>query len=355
MTRGFGTLSRAMLKSFVRDRTALFFTVVFPLMFLVIFGGLLKNAGAPKAKVIEIGSVAVLDQIPAAAHADLDKVLQITRQSDEAAGLDSVRKGDFTALVEQQGDTVVVHYSAADNVRAGIVRSVLESLVQQANLAAAHSPQTLSVSAQQVEDKSLKNIQFYTPGLLGWAIATGATFGAALTLVTWRKKMLLRRLRLAPVKVPMIIGSRVGVSIGIALVQTAIFIGVGTLPYFGLQLSHDWWMAVPLVIAGTLAFLSIGLLAGAWAKTEESANVIVNLLVLPMAFLSGSFFPLEITPQWIQQLAKIFPLRHLVIGMQDVMVRGKSAVSVLPEIGILLGFAVVVSAIAWRVFRWDEV
>jgi len=114
-------------------------------------------------------------------------------------------------------------------------------------------------------------------------------------------------------------------------------------------------MAVPLVIAGTLAFLSIGLLAGAWAKTEESANVIVNLLVLPMAFLSGSFFPLEITPQWIQQLAKIFPLRHLVIGMQDVMVRGKSAVSVLPEIGILLGFAVVVSAIAWRVFRWDEV
>src|SRR5262249_40450171 len=212
------------------------------------------------------------------------------------AGLEAVRKGDYTALVEQQGNAVVVHYSAADNVRAGVVRSVMESLVQQANLAAAGTPPRFSVRADQVEDRSLKNIQFYTPGLLGWAIATGATFGAALTLVSWRKKQILRRLRLSPVGVPTIIGSRVGGSVGVALVQMAIFIGVGTLPYFGLKLSHNWWMTIPLVIAGTLAFMSIGLLAGAWAKTEESANVIVNLLVLPMAFLSGSFFPLEITP-----------------------------------------------------------
>jgi ABC-2 type transport system permease protein len=344
-----------MARGFVRDRTALFFTVVFPLMFLVIFGGLLKNAGAPKAKVVEIGQVAVLDQALADARTGLDKVLQIDRRTDEAAGLEAVRKGDYTALVEQQGAVIVVQYSAADSVRAGVVRSVLQSLVQHANLAASGAPPVLAFQDEQVEDKSLKSIQYYTPGLLGWAIATGATFGAALTLVSWRKKQILRRLRLSPVGVPTIIGSRVGVSVGIALVQTAIFIGVGTLPYFGLKLSHDWWMTIPLVIAGTLAFMSIGLLAGAWAKTEESANVIVNLLVLPMAFLSGSFFPLEITPAWIQQLARIFPLRHLVIGMQDVMVRGKSAASVLPELGILLGFAIVVSAIAWRVFRWDDV
>ena len=62
-------------------------------------------------------------------------------------------------------------------------------------------------------------------------------FGAALTLVTWRQKKILRRLRLSPVSTGDVVGARVGVSIAIALVQTAIFIGVALLPYFGLQLS----------------------------------------------------------------------------------------------------------------------
>jgi ABC-2 type transport system permease protein len=355
MMRGLGTLSRAMLIGFVRDRTALFFTIFFPLMFLVIFGGLLRNAGAPKTDVIEIGPVAAIDQLPPDARTELDKIFKVTKSTDAAAALDTVRKGDADAAIEQRGNAVVVHYSAADAVRSGTVRGIVESLVHNANQEATGVPPRFSVQAEQVEDKSLKAIQFYTPGLLGWAIATGATFGAALTLVNWRKKRILRRLRLAPVSVTSVIGSRVGVSIAIALAQTAIFLGVGMLPYFGLTLSPNWWMVIPMVIAGTLAFLSLGLLAGSFAKTEESANVTVNLLVLPMAFLSGSFFPLEITPTWVQQLSKVFPLRHMVIGMQDVMVRDRSPLSVLPEIGILLGFAAVVSFIASRVFRWDDV
>jgi ABC-2 type transport system permease protein len=355
MSRGFVSLSRAMVLGFVRDRTAVFFTVVFPLMFLVLFGGLFKDTGAPKAKVAEVGGVAVLDQLPAEAKAQIDKVLTITRVDDSARAIDQVRKGDQVAAIEQQGSTVVVHYSAADPVRAATVRSVLESLVQQANLIATGVPPRYSVDVAQVEDRSLKTIQFITPGLLGWAIATGATFGAALTLVTWRQKKILRRLRLAPVRTPAIVSARVGVSIGVALVQTAIFIGVAVIPYFGLKLSNYWWMSIPLVIAGTLAFMAIGLLAGAWAKTVEAATAAANLIVLPMAFLSGSFFPLDNAPKWLQNISEVFPLRHLVTAMQDVMVRGKGPASVLPELGLLVGFAAVLAAIAAWVFRWDDV
>jgi ABC-2 type transport system permease protein len=243
----------------------------------------------------------------------------------------------------------------ADQVRAATVQGIMQSLVEQTNVAASGSPPRFSLSAEQVEDKSLKTIQYITPGLLGWAIATGATFGAALTLVTWRQKKILRRLRLSPVRTPTIVSARVGVSILVALVQTAIFIGVALLPTFGLKLSNAWWMSIPLVIAGTLAFLSIGLLAGAWAKTTEAATAIANLIVLPMAFLSGAFFPLDNAPNWLQQLSKVFPLRHLVTAMQDVMVRGKGPASVLPEMGLLLGFAIVLAAIAGRIFRWDDV
>jgi ABC-2 type transport system permease protein len=352
--RGLRTLARVMLVSFMRDRISLFFAILFPLFFLVLFGGIFKNQGASSIPVQQIGAVPLIDGLPQDARVEINKVFKITRNDNEAAALDTVRKGDAAAAVEQHGDQLVVHYAAADQVSSGIVQGVLNSLVQQQNLAASGRPPRYSLTSDQVEDKSLKAIQYVTPGILGWAIASGATAAAAFTLVQWRKNKLLRRLRLTPVGTGAIVTARVGVSVGIALVQTAVFIGIAQLPYFGLKLSHYWWMSIPVVIAGTLAFLSIGLLAGAIAKTEEAAALITNLVVLPMAFLSGAFVPLDFSPHWVRVVANVFPLKHLVTGTQDVLVRGKGPASVLPELGILLAFAVVLAAIAVKAFRWED-
>lgn len=355
MMRGFGGLSTAMMRGFLRDRSAFFFTVLFPLMFLVLFGGLLKTSGVSRTEILQAGPVPIIDTLPSDARAELGELLKIEQRSDITKAMEEVRRGDFAAVIEQRGDRLVVHYSAADQVRAGTVRSVLAAVVDGANQAVTGMTPKFSLDSERVEDKSLKTIQFMTPGLLGWAIATGATFGAALTLVTWRQKKILRRLRLAPISLSSVVGARIWVSVLIALVQTAIFLGVAVFPYFGLQLSAYWWMAFPLVAAGTLAFLSIGMFAGAWAKTPETASAIVNLVVLPMAFLSGSFFPLDDAPSWLRTLSEVFPLKHLNDAMLDVLVRDRAPDAVLPEIGLLLGFAVVVSALAARLFRWDDV
>jgi ABC-2 type transport system permease protein len=340
---------------FVRDRTSVFFVVLFPLMFLLLFGGLFRDQGIDRASVLRIGAVPVFDELPAGTRAALDETIDLQQADNRADALREVRTGDADAAVEQDSTTVMVHYSAADPVESGTVRGIIQAFVQQANLnAAGVTTPRYALTAAPVEDESLTTIQYMTPGLLGWAIAAGATFGAALTLVSWRQKKILRRLQLAPVSLSSVVGARVGVSIGVALLQTAIFIGVALLPYFGLQLSDYWWMTIPLVIAGTLAFLAIGLLAGAAAKTPEAASAIANLIVLPMAFLSGAFFPLDIAPAWIRAISNIFPLKHLVEAMQAVMVRGEGPASVLPALGILAAFTVVVSALAVRLFRWDD-
>jgi len=109
------------------------------------------------------------------------------------------------------------------------------------------------------------------------------------------------------------------------------------------------------VICGTLAFLSIGLLVGALAKSQEAATALVNLIILPMAFLGGTFIPLAFAPQWIVHVSYVMPLRYLVIGMQNVMARGDGPASALPAMGLLLAFAAVLTLIAVRVFRWDEI
>ena len=91
-------------------------------------------------------------------------------------------------------------------------------------------------------------------------------------------------------------------TVGIALVQMAIFLGLGAAA-FGLTLTGAWWMGVPLLVVGTLCFMALGLLAGAITTTTEGAVNVANFMVLPMAFLSGSFFPLDGAPPWLQRIS----------------------------------------------------
>jgi len=350
----FRSLSRAMYRGFVRDRAALFFSLLFPVMFLLLFGSIYKSSSTPKINVVEVGRVTVLDQARAASH-QLDQILTVTHTSSLATALNDVRQATQDAAVQQQGGKLIVHYSIANPTTAGVVNSVFSGIVQAANQAAsAHAP-AYQLATEQVEDKSQKPIQYITPGLLGWAIASGAAFAASITLVSWRQNKLLRRLRLAPVSTNSVVTARITVSVVVAIVQTFIFLAIATTPYFGLKLTSYWWVAIPVVICGTLAFLSIGLLVGAVAKTQQAATAMTNLIILPMAFLGGAFIPLTFAPQWIQQVSYVMPLRYLVVGMQNVMSRGDGPASALPAMAILLGFAAVLTLIAVRVFRWDEI
>ncbi len=353
--QAFRSMSRARYLGFIRDRGAVFFSLLFPVLFLVLFGSIYKSSSAPRLSVIEVGRVSVLDAAQASSHGQLGQVLTVTRSRDLAAALAKVRQGNADAAVLQQGSRIEVRYSAASPTTAGLVNSVFSSVVQAANEAASPRPPAYQFASGQVEDKSLKPIQYLTPGLLGWAIATGGAFAAAITLVGWRENKLLRRLRLAPVRTSSIVTARITVSVVMAIIQMFVFLAIASIPYFGLRLTAWWWMAIPVVICGTLAFLSIGLLVGAVAKTQQAATGLANLIILPMAFLGGSFIPLEFAPHWLQQVSYVMPLRYLVVGMQNVMARGEGPASALPAMGVLLAFAAVVTFIAVRLFRWDKV
>ncbi|GAA3873066.1 hypothetical protein GCM10022227_33390 [Streptomyces sedi] len=344
-----------MVKGLLRDRMAAFFTLLFPLMFLLLFGALFQNNTVSRSHVLQVGEVAVLDEMPAAERSGLSEALDIERIDDREEALAQVSDGDADAVVWEEDDgRVELRYSAADAARAGTVEGLMRSLVQTANLAATGQPATFELATDQVEDKSVKAIQYLAPGLLGWAIAMGASFMSALTLVNWRKKRILRRLWLAPVSPGTVIGARIGVSLGMAFVQTALFLSVATIPFYGLRLTGSWWLVIPLVAAGTLAFMSVGLLIGAWAKSEEAANAALQLVVMPMAFLSGSFFPLENTPEWVRAISNAMPLKHLNESVQGVLSRGESWGTALPAIGGLLLFAAVLAFVASRLFRWDD-
>jgi ABC-2 type transport system permease protein len=342
------TLSGAMLKGFFRDRTALFFTFVFPLMFLIVFGLIFKDAGSSRTPIAVTGSGPIISALPT-------QLLDLQPVDSEAAGIAKVSSGDLPAAISERGQSVTVRYAASNPAKAALIQGIIGAVVDQANLAASGRPATYRLQAARVEDASLAPIQFVTPGILSWGIATSATFGAALSLVSWRKTQLLRRMRLSPAPVWTVVGARVWVSLVVSFAQAALFVGLALTPLFGLRLTGQWWWSIPLLAVGTLAFLSIGLLVGAVAKTEEAASALANFLVLPMAFLSGTFFDITQAPGWLQAISKVLPLRWMNDAMLDVLVRDKGLAALLPAVGVLAGFAAVLTLVATRVFRWDDV
>jgi ABC-2 type transport system permease protein len=344
--RSWAALSRAMWKGFSRDRASQFFYFLFPLMFLVIFG-LLYGSGVGKVTIGATGHGEILDSLP-------KEVVELRHYDDFREATKAVEDGDIPAAVRQQGDRLELRFSAVDQVSAGTAQGIVDSVIGRANQEASGTPPRYRLDSRQVENTSFEPIQYLTSGILAWGVAMGAAFGASLNLVTWRKSQLLRRLRLSPVSSMSVVGARVGVSLGIALLQGALFIGVALTPPFGLQLNAACWMIIPLLLAGTLAFMSIGLLVGSLVKTEEAASGAVNLIVLPMAFLSGVFFDPSALPGWLQAASWVLPMKHMTAGLLDVMVRQGNLGSALGHLGVLVAFAAVLSLIAARFFSWED-
>lgn len=341
------SLSLAMVRGLFRDRTALFFTFLFPLMFLLVFGLVFRDDGASRTELGVVGSGPVVSALP-------EEVVEAVPFDDADAAVAAVADGDLPgALVETDGQ-VRLYFAASDQVRAGTVQGIVNAVVGQVNQQATGQPPAVVFDVERVESQSFQPIQFITPGILSWAIATSAAFGAALTLVSWRKRQVLRRLRLSPAPVWTVVGARVGVLMVVAVSQAVMFLLIAMTPPFGLELSGSWWLFLPVLVFGTAAFLAVGLFVGAVSKSEESASALANFIVLPMAFLAGTFFDISQSPGWMQAVSRVLPLRWMNDAMLDVMVRGQGVEAIWLPCLVLLAFTLVVGFVATRLFRWES-
>lgn len=342
----FFSLSVAALKGFFRDKVALFFSFAFPLMFIVIFGVFFSGTGSDPFEVAVVGDGPVMTALEQTGAFDLQ------RYDTFQEAFTRVADGTHPALVAEEGTIVTVRFAAGAQNAAATVRGVVDGVVNRVNLQAADAPAVFQVNALQVEDTSFEPIQFIVPGIMSFGVALGAVFGSAFTLVVWRKSQVLRRIRSAPVSTTTVLGSRLVATLLIGVAQAALFITVG-ITVFGLQLPGRWWLAIPILLLGIVAFFAVGLVIGALCKTEEATSGVTNAIILPMSFLSGVFIPLEVAPAWIRQVSEFMPLKHMNEAIVDIWVRGEGVQSLGVPSLILAGFAAVMVLIAARVFRWE--
>ena len=342
-------LVRALWLSWIRDRSQVFFNILLPLMFLVLLGLVFSAGEDAVPRVLAVGGPVPVESV------DPD-LLEVEAASDLDAALLELEEGTADAAVVAEDGRVTVYYSQTSGITGDLAAARLGELFAVENVAAMTARganPALEVETEAAEDESIEPVQYLAPGILAWGIAISGVFGAAGTLVDLKRDKLLRRLRVTPASAGRFISARITVNLLVAVIQAAVFLGAAA-SVLGLRLSAWTWFAIPLVLLGTFAFLAIGVVVGSIAKTSPGAAGLSNLVTMPMAFISGAFWQVEAMPGWMVQIAQFSPMTHLNLAVQRVVSLGEPPAAVLPHIAYLAGFAVVVTLIALKAFRFDE-
>ena len=145
---------------------------------------------------------------------------------------------------------------------------------------------------------------------------------AAIPLVADREKLILKRLQATPLRRWQLVGSNVVMRLLIAIVQTAIIVGVGSARVRRPGRGQLAARSGRFVVLGSLTFIALGYVIASFASTEESANGMTSVVQFPLMFLSGTFFPIDAMPDALQAVARAMPLTYLGDALRQVMVGG---------------------------------
>jgi ABC-2 type transport system permease protein len=134
---------------------------------------------------------------------------------------------------------------------------------------------------------------------------------------------------------------------------TMVVLFVAAIEIFHLKVVGNWFELAIFIIMGIIMILGIGLALGGWAKNERQVAPLANIIVFPLMFLSGTFFPRYLMPQWLQNVTTFLPLTPIIDGIRLIATEGSSLVAIAPQVGLVVLWGIVIYAIAFRVFRWE--
>lgn len=354
-------ICRASLKSVFRSPQAVFFSLFFPIVLIVVFGALSGGGGFSLDVAFDSGTDTTNAVYQTITHIP---VLHIVR-SDENDLLDRLKKGRITALIgiTDKGEgtgrpqyDLHLKTSSAGQRDVPVLQTILGSAVDKINnQAGAPTEKFVTVSSEQMPGRPYSMIDFYLPGLLGFSLIGAAVFGVAFVFFTLRETLVLKRMYSTPVKRSMIV---LGEGIGRLLFQlasAAVLVLFGTLCYH-FTLAHGAFTFLELMVlslVGLLVFMGFGFIISSVAKNQNVIPIYANLFMFPQYFLSGTFFPKSLMPQSIQWLVNILPLTALNDAMRKVSFEGVHLWNVGHELLVLFIWCIVVFAVAVKVFRWE--
>ena len=354
-------LTVANIKSFTRDRAALFWTLAFPLIFVVLFGSIFS--GGSNERTIgfadQDGSPASQQLATAFESANGVKLetgtleeLQAKMKDGSVSAVIVVPKGFAESVVAKGAPaTLTVYTDPSQSAQDGATKQLVGFVLAAVNQQASGAPPAVVPEFQAIQTNDLNFISYLVPSILGMSLMQVGIF-AAIPLVADRQKGILKRLQATPLKRWQLVGSNVLMRLLIAVVQTIIIVGVGA-TFYGVEIAGSWLGIAGLILLGSVTFIAMGYVIASFAATEDAANAMTSAVQFPLMFLSGTFFPIAAMPDALKFVARLLPLTYLNDALRQVMVDGTPFAPLWFCVAFLGVWLLGCLLIAARWFKWQ--
>ena len=334
-------LTLARIRDTVREPEAVFWVVGFPILLAVALGIAFRDRPPERAKVA-IEARAGADSLAARLSGAPGVAVEVL---DPLTAERRLRTGRI-ALVVVPGDPLVYRFDSA-RAESRTARLHADDAIQRAY----GRRDVRRVAEVKVAEKGARYIDFLLPGLLGMNLMGTGMWGVGYGVVNLRVKKLLKRLLASPMR-----RSDFLLSFGLArlvtvFVEAPLLVGFGMVA-FGVPMRGSIAALAAVVLLGAAAFAALGLLVAARPRTLEGVSGWMNLVMLPMWVLSGSFFSSANFPDVMQPFIEALPLTALNDALRGVMLDGSGLAALAMPIGVLGAWTVVSFGVALRVFRW---
>jgi ABC-2 type transport system permease protein len=353
-------MARTFLKIFSKDRQAIFFTLFFPITFMVIFGFLVSGEEDP----LEIG---VVDNAKNSTSAQFIETLadnplfNITQGSEEEfktkiidgdMALALVLPASFRGTADATDIEMLV--DAAEARQTAMITPIIQQALLGVERQLRGTQPLFSLSVVDVQARSQRYIDFLVPGLLALTLMQISIAGSGYNIVEYRRKGILKRLFVTPIRPSHFIGGIVIARLLITVIQVTFLLAMAVW-LLGVPVEGNLLALLVLILVGSSIFLSLGFFMGSLAKTQQAIMLLGNLITLPQMFLSGVFFSIDSMPDSLQPIAKVLPLSFVASSLREVIVNGLGLLEQVPTLIGLAVWLVIALFLAIRMFRWKEV
>ena len=352
-------------RGYMRNGIGLFFSLIFPVILILLFGAIFAGGGAATVYVQNN------DGGPLATHyidalngtgvngswpiilKTVDPSVNFTQylkaNSGNSAADGILIPANFSADFHFGVPINVTVYGSPSQSSSQIVSQIVSGVSNAFNLNG--TTPIIGVTSQTISAAQTKYIDSLIPGLIGFSILISPMFAMVNISAEYKKTKLFKQLSLTPLSKMEWLLSKILWYITLSFISLMILVAVGII-VFGAHITLTVWL-IPFIVLGPTMFCALGMLVGTLSKSVETASVIGNVITFPMMFLSGTFFPLYLMPEYLRNFAHVLPLFYVVEGLNNVMVYGNYGQALI-DIGVTAVLALIVFVAAAKLFKWRE-
>jgi ABC-2 type transport system permease protein len=354
--------------SFYREKTAMFFTLAFPIILILVFGSIFKDQDALNYTL----HVQDLDRTEFSAEliknleqTERFKVVAVAAASDATQYAKShklnlvlvIPKNYERSLKERMGAddlsafTTLTYIYDPSSTSVDSKMQLLSAVFAEINQRMSEKPPFIRTEATSILAKKYRFIEFFIPGIIAMAVMTASLFGTVNLNTELRQKGVIRKLATTPITRSEWILSNILYQFILAVLSTIAMLAV-SYAVFSVSLQLNAWLP-GIIVLEVFAFAGIGMILTRFVKEAQSAAAAANAIMFPMMFLSGSFFPIEMMPGFLQTFARLLPLYYVNEALRAAMVFVDHGAA-LGNTAVIAGVAAGVFVVGIRVTRWEE-